>query len=355
MRNAVAGMIALAAVANAQGWTRVADTLCETDAKSYVFDWGEGVQMLGVMKTWERTRERRYADFVNTWAQHHLPKGTVRLLRNEPESERKGFCGYWVCGTAFLYLNDALPQPALRKTALEFAEFIRAGATRSEEGALGHWAGNHQIWIDTLHMACPLLSRLAVEEKKPEYLDDAATQLKIAAKHMMNPRTLLFHHMYDWDKKAVSEVQWGRGNGWYVMAMADTLEFMPKSHKDYAALKAIAGKHGKGLLDAQGADGTWRTILNDPSSYAESSATSMNIYGLLKMVRLGVLPARYREAALKAWKAVNEKWVKDGVVAGVSEGTLPEGRAHYLGRKTGTYTWGTGSYLLAGSEVARLK
>jgi rhamnogalacturonyl hydrolase YesR len=248
-----------------------------------------------------------------------------------------------------------MPQPALRKTALEFAEFIRTGATRSEEGALGHWVGNHQIWIDTLHMACPLLARLSAEEKKPEYLNDAASQLKIAAQHMMNPRTLLFHHMYDWDRKAVSEVQWGRGNGWYVMAMADTFEFMPKTHKDYAALKAIAEKHAKGLLDAQGADGTWRTILNVPSSYAESSATTMNVYGLLKLERLGVLPPRYREAALMAWKAVNEKWVEDGVVIGVSEGTLPEGRAHYLSRQTGTYTWGTGSYLLAGSEVERVK
>jgi rhamnogalacturonyl hydrolase YesR len=347
--------IALLPAACGQDWTGVADTLSKTDATAYVFDWGEGVQMLGMMKAWGHARRPAYAEFVNRWAQHHLPKGTVRLLRNEPESPRKGFCGYWVCGTAFLYLNDALPQPALRRTAIEFAEFIRSGATRSQEGALGHWVGNHQIWIDTLHMACPLLARLAVEEKRPEYLDDAAKQLLLAAKYMMNPRTLLFHHMYDWDKTAVSEVQWGRGNGWYIMAMADTLEYMPRTHQQHAALKGIAEKHAKGLLGAQAGDGTWRTIPDDPAAYPESSATTMAIYGLLKLARLGVLPARYRAPALKAWKTVNGKWVADGVVTGVSEGTLPEGRAHYLGRKMGTYTWGTGSYLLAGSEVARVQ
>jgi len=81
----------------------------------------------------------------------------------------------------------------------------------------------------------------------------------------------------------------------------------------------------------------------------------MIAYGLLKLVRLGVLPARYREPARKAWAAVNERWVKDGVVIGVSEGTGVYQWAQYRTRKQGTYMWGTGSYLMAGSEIERLR
>jgi len=50
----------------------------------------------------------------------------------------------------------------------------------------------------------------------------------------------------------------------------------------------------------------------------------MNIYGLLKLVRLKVLPESYKKIALSSWAAVNARYVKDGVVTGVSAGTDPQ-------------------------------
>ncbi len=64
--------------------------------------------------------------------------------------------------------------------------------------------------------------------------------------------------------------------------------------------------------------------LNNPTTYAECSASSMNIYGLLKLVRLKVLPESYKKIALRSWAAVNARYVKDGVVTGVSAGTDPQ-------------------------------
>ncbi|PYV70507.1 MAG: hypothetical protein DMG96_31010 [Acidobacteria bacterium] len=60
------------------------------------------------------------------------------------------------------------------------------------------------------------------------------------------------------------------------------------------------------------------------SAVAECSASSMNIYGLLKLVRLKVLPESYKKIALSSWAAVNARYVKDGVVTGVSAGTDPQ-------------------------------
>lgn len=79
----------------------------------------------------------------------------------------------------------------------------------------------------------------------------------------------------------------------------------------------------------------------------------MTCYGLLKLARLGEVPGKYRQAAMRGWEAANERWVKDGRVVGVSEGTGLSAREDYLDRKMGTYTWGTGSYLMAGAEAAR--
>jgi unsaturated rhamnogalacturonyl hydrolase len=95
-------------------------------------------------------------------------------------------------------------------------------------------------------------------------------------------------------------------------------------------------------------------VLDDRSSYAESSATSMVAYGLLKLVRLGVLPKSYRALAQRAWSAVTERYIQDGIVVGVSAGTSPSGGDHYRSRPQGTQSWGTGACLMAGSEIHRL-
>jgi rhamnogalacturonyl hydrolase YesR len=76
-------------------------------------------------------------------------------------------------------------------------------------------------------------------------------------------------------------------------------------------------------------------------------------YGMLKLVRLRVLPLAYNAPALKAWRAINGRYVKEGLVIGVSAGTDPKGAEAYRSKPVGTETWGTGAYLLAASEVAR--
>lgn len=346
--------VCFAAAAADPQWISVADKLIATAPESIEFNWGEGVQMSGLMQVHQRTRDDKYAAFVEKWAEYHLPRGLEALLGNQPDSKRKGYCGHWVSGTALVYLNEARPKPAYLDMARGIAGFIRAGATRSPEGAPGHWLGNYQIWVDTLNMTCPLLSRLSKIDHKPEYLEDAVNQLLVAARHMQEPRNGLFYHMWDWQYDKHSPVLWGRGNGWVIMSLADTFEYLPKIHKLYKPLRALALSHAKALVKVQDKEGLWHTVMDDPQSYPECSATTMIAYGLLKMTRLGVLPENFRAPAKKAWVEVNKRWVKGGLVAGVSAGTGPTAKEPYLSKPTGTYTWGTGSYLMAGAEMDRL-
>ena len=81
----------------------------------------------------------------------------------------------------------------------------------------------------------------------------------------------------------------------------------------------------------------------------------MYVYGLLKLVRLKVLPPRYKKIALRGWAAINAHYVKNGVVTGVSGSTDPHPVDIYTKIEVGTQTWGTGAYLSAGSEVDRLR
>ena len=60
------------------------------------------------------------------------------LFQNVPESKRQGYCGRWVPGAALAYLYEARKNSEHLRVASEVAGFIRAGATRSPEGAPGH-------------------------------------------------------------------------------------------------------------------------------------------------------------------------------------------------------------------------
>lgn len=333
-------------------WTSVADRLIQTPPESYPFNWGEGVQMIGLMKVYERTKTAAYADYVSRWSAIYAPRSAADLLGLQ--GNRSGYCGHWSPGAALLYLYQARREPDPLRMARIVLEFIRDGAERSPESGLGHWQGSHQLWVDTLYMACPVLAGFSKMDGKPTYLDDAARQLIAFARHLQDAKAGLFYHMWDWQTGERTAGLWGRGNGWVLMSLADTLEFMDRKHPSYAELRRMSLRMAEGLAKTQDRDGLWHTVLDDPASYPESSASAMSVYGLLKLVRLKVLPASYRKPALRAWRAINERYVKDGVVTGVSAGTAPQNRDAYGKIRVGSETWGTGSYLMAGSEVDRL-
>ena len=338
------------------GWTSVADRLIGTPVESYPFNWGEGVQMMGLMRAARATHDTRYVDYAEKWARIYETQDVRTLLDigpAAPNPTHRGYCGHWSPGSAALYLYEDRPNPEHLKLAENVAGFIETGAERSPDGGLGHWQGSHQLWVDTLYMACPLLSGLGKLQNRPEYIQDAARQIVVHARHLQDEKTGLFYHMWDWQPLTHSEGFWGRGDGWVLMSLADTMEVMNRRDPLYQELTSIARKLATGLESTQDGDGLWHTVLDDPKSYPECSATAMFAYGMLKLVRLRVLPPAYHARAMKAWGAINDRYVKDGLVVGVSAGTDPRGADAYRTKPVGTETWGTGAYLLAASEVAR--
>ena len=54
----------------------------------------------------------------------------------------------------------------------------------------------------------------------------------------------------------------------------------------------------------QDASGLWHTLIDDPNSYLEASATAGFAYGILKSVRLGFIGQEYLDAGVRAVTAV---------------------------------------------------
>ena len=77
----------------------------------------------------------------------------------------------------------------------------------------------------------------------------------------------------------------------------------------------------KTLAETQDESGLWHTLLDEPDSYLEASATAGFAYGILKAVRKGYLPRDYEPVGVRAVKAVLANIDEDGELQQVSFGT----------------------------------
>jgi len=77
----------------------------------------------------------------------------------------------------------------------------------------------------------------------------------------------------------------------------------------------------KTLASHQDQSGLWHTLIDDPTSYCEASATAGFAYGILKGVRMGYLDTACEEVGIRAIKAVLGQISPAGELQNVSFGT----------------------------------
>src|SRR5882724_7386270 len=115
------------------------------------------------------------------------------------------------------------------------------------------------MWLDGVYMASPFLAEYALRSPEPSLFDDVAKQVLLAEKHLRDPKTGLLYHGWDESKRerwadpktGTSSQFWGRGMGWYAMAVVDVLEFLPKDHPKRAALLEVLGRLAMAIASVQ--------------------------------------------------------------------------------------------------------
>lgn len=120
--------------------------------------------------------------------------------------------------------------------------------------------------------------------------------------------------------------RWGRGNCWVTISIPDFIELLGLVQGD--GLREFLVTSLKAQIDAliklqDVATGLWHTILDDSTSYLEASATAGFAYGILKALRLRLLPReeKYTRAAEKAIQAIKDNVSETGELKRVSFGT----------------------------------
>lgn len=252
-----------------------------------------------------------------------------------------------------------------REIADFVADYICNKQIRLEDGTffrknLMHTFHEDTLWADDLYMSIPFLSRYGILTGDQKYLDDAAQQFMGFKKHLYIPEKQIMSHVYDFKRNMANGVPWGRGNGWVLFSLSELLSRLPSDHNKRSELIQFFLTLSEGYLKLQDSEGMWHQVLDDHSSYPETSCTAMFIYSFSRAIQMRLFsdPEPYYTACHLAWQALTRTSIdKDGNVYGVCRGSefsfSPEYYKEELLSKLND-THGIGIVLLAGSELLSL-
>lgn len=225
-------------------------------------------------------------------------------------------------------------------------------------------------WIDALQMAMPVFTKLGVIYNDTNYFHKmydmyAYTKYVHGGKGLYNAADKLWWRDKDFvpPYKAPNgeDCYWSRGNGWVVAALVRTLKDLPKTDPHYNEYLQDYKDMCKALLPLQRKDGTWNVSLEDSTHFGgkEITGTSLFIYGFAWGINNKILDKKtYLPAIVKAWNEMSTNAVhKDGFL-GFVQGTGKEPKdSQPVGydKVPDFEDFGLGCFLLAGSEVYKLK
>lgn len=100
--------------------------------------------------------------------------------------------------------------------------------------------------------------------------------------------------------------------GWYMMALVDTLDYLPATHA--STLRSQLSALAPAIIAATDpASHLWWDVMSQPGragNYIESSCSSMFVAALLKGIRKGYIPAStFRAPLLQSYEALAKRFV----------------------------------------------
>jgi rhamnogalacturonyl hydrolase YesR len=211
-------------------------------------------------------------------------------------------------------------------------------------------------WCDALFMAPPVLVKLSNITGDRKYLDFMDREWWITSTLLYDPGAHLFYRDATFLGKREANgngLFWSRGNGWVMAGLARVLNEMPLDYPSRSKYVSQFQQMAAEIASIQGSDGLWRPGLLNPSAYPlpEDSGSAFYVYALAWGVNKGILDrAQFLPVIEKGWAGLVAHIYEDGRVGCIQ----PIGAAPGDYPATASYVFGTGAFLLAGSEVDKL-
>ena len=353
----------------------------KTDLTSY-WAYEFGLTLDGVAEVWKQTKDEKYFNYIKECMDTFIEEdGSIRGY-----DVKEYNIDHLNNGKIVLTLYQATKEEKYKK-ALDLLRTQIENHPRTKEGVFWHKEiYPEQIWLDGLYMGATFYAKYVNEfgDKTVSEFDDISKQFIISKKHLIDEKTGLLYHAYDdareqpWANKetGLSRHFWSRSMGWYVMALVDTLEVLPKETKGYDEVLKIYQDTMDALIKvADPKSHVFYQVLDQgdrKGNYLEASGSSMIVYSILKGVRLGFLREELREFAHSSFQGLIDEFILESdkglinlnkicFVAGLG------GKDNCHGMRDGSFTYyisepivcnepkGLGPFVLAAAEENLLK
>lgn len=289
------------------------------DNKSFGFwEWTSGVGLYGLMKYYRLTRKPETLAIIKRWYDERFKEEPVGKNINTM--------------VQMLTLADLYEETGNRSYLphlKSWGEWLYTTLPRTEQGAFQHVTygdlNPNEMWVDTLMMSALPLAKLGKVLYQKEYIQEAKKQFLLHIKYLQDPVTGLFFHGWTFnDRNHFGGAFWGRGNCWATIAIPELLTLLDLPENDaYRQFLVTSLKYQiDALTKYQDETGMWHTLVDDPTSYVEGSATAGFTYGILMALHKHLISGKqYREVAMKGLKALLDNIDDEGGLAHTSAGT----------------------------------
>ncbi len=162
------------------------------------------------------------------------------------------------------------------------------------------------------------------------------------------------HTFFDKETASGKQIFWGRGNGWVAAGTVRVLEALPGDSAGRDKFVELHKTMCAKLATLQGEDGLWRSSLLDPEEFpgGETSGSAFFCYAMAWGINHGTLDReKYLPIVVKAWNGLVSKVTPEGKVGSVQKVAGSPGKI----KAEDTMQYAVGGFLLAGSEVVRIK
>jgi rhamnogalacturonyl hydrolase YesR len=313
--------------------------------------WTRAVYYEGLMALYSIDKKAAYLDYALDWGNKHSwgLNGGIKTRNAD------NHC----CGQTYidLYLMDKKE---------ERIKDIKASIDSMKlTSKVDDWS-----WVDALQMGMPVYARLGKLYNDTSYYNRmydmyAYTKYKHGDNGLYDPTGHLWWRDKDFDppykEPNGASCYWSRGNGWVVAALVRTLQLLPKSDPHYNEYLQDYKDMLKALIPLQRTDGFWNVSLADSTNFGgkELTGTALFVYGMAWGLNNNLIDkATYRPIMLKAWNALVKDCVHTDGMLGYVQGTGKEpkdGQPVSYDHIPDFEDYGLGCFLLAGSEVYKLK
>ena len=327
---------------------RVADWQMTNPSKHPLTDWTQGAYDAGMMALVGISGNSKYLDAMKSMGEKNDWQPGPRLYMADDQCIGQTYAELYLRYRENKMINSMQSQfdEILSNPPRVSLDFNQPGNKK-----LDVWS-----WCDALFMAPPAWIRLYAATGNKSYLDFAVKNWWRTTNYLYDKKEHLYYRdsrYFDKREPNGKKVFWSRGNGWVMAGIVRMLQYLPMNYPGRPRFERLFKDMAAKILTLQQPDSLWHSSLLDPIDYhgKETSGSGFITYALAWGINQGLVSKnKFEPAVEKAWAALVNCVDADGKLTHVQ----PIGGDPQKFDPNSTEVYGTGAFLLAGSEVYRM-